>query len=63
MVTKREPLATTAQVAEYLGRSPQTLRWWRSTGQGPTYSGRYAGVRYRWADVDAWLEAQTSKTA
>jgi hypothetical protein len=59
----REPLATTAEVAAYLGRKPQTVRWWRATGQGPNYTGQGHGVRYRWADVDAWLNQQTTKTA
>jgi DNA-binding transcriptional MerR regulator len=50
---------TTAAAAEYLGRSPATLRWWRSKGLGPKFTGRRSGVRYRKRDLDAWLDANT----
>lgn len=50
------------QAAEYLGVAPQTLRAWR-------YLKRYALpytrvgrlVRYRVADLDAWLESRTER--
>lgn len=54
------PLLTTDQVADLLGIQVQTLESWR-------YTKRYAlpfvkvgrSVRYRPADVDAFIEAQT----
>jgi helix-turn-helix protein len=57
--TRRQPLATPAEAAAYLARSPKTLRNWRSNGEGPRYVGRGHGVRYRWRDLDAWMDANT----
>lgn len=47
-----------AQVAELLGLSTRTLWRWRCRGTGPAWSrcGDRA-VRYRRADVDAWVAA------
>lgn len=55
-----QPLATRKEVAEYLGVPPTTLDQWASRGSGPRYHrvGRHA--RYRWSDVDKWLELQAS---
>jgi hypothetical protein len=55
----RRALVNTAEAAVYLGRKPATLRWWRSRGLGPKFSGRYRGVRYRLSDLDAWIDANT----
>lgn len=66
MARRREPLAKPPEVADYIGRSVRTLANWRSLGIGPAYLGgreRGVPVRYRWPDVDAWLKAQTTKTA
>lgn len=52
-------LLKTAEAAAYLGREPATLRWWRSRGLGPKFSGRYSGTRYRLRDLDAWIQANT----
>jgi excisionase family DNA binding protein len=48
-----------AQAAELLGLSLRTLWKWRRRGTGPAWSrcGEWA-VRYRRADVEAWIEAQ-----
>ena len=56
--TARESLGSPADVAEYLQLPEKTLAEWRSRGIGPQYMrvGRY--VRYRWADVEAWLGNQ-----
>ncbi len=60
MVTATRPaLLRTAEAAAYLGRKPATLRWWRSKGIGPRFSGRHTGVRYRQRDLDAWITANT----
>ncbi len=47
-------------VAEYLGVPKATLHCWSSRGIGPKrYKvGRY--LRYRRADVDAWINAQAA---
>jgi len=50
------------QAAKYVGVSAGTLRLWRSEGKGPRYF--RAGeklVRYRKADLDAWIEARLSE--
>jgi excisionase family DNA binding protein len=47
------------QAAKYLGISEAVLRLWRAEGQGPRYF--RAGeklIRYRRADLDAWIEAR-----
>jgi hypothetical protein len=59
-VTVRLGLATSAEVATYLDRSEQTLANWRWLGTGPRYTGKGRGLRYDWADVDAWLKSQAS---
>ncbi|MFE9922279.1 helix-turn-helix transcriptional regulator [Streptomyces sp. NPDC005774] len=55
------------QLAEELGVSTRTLANWRWSGVGPRYTklgdGRTARVRYRRADVDAWLKARESGAA
>lgn len=47
---------TSEEAAEYLQRTQKTLANWRSAGEGPSYSKRSNVVRYRKADLDAWLE-------
>jgi excisionase family DNA binding protein len=55
-VKARQPLATSGEVAEYLGVSVRTLDDWAHRGVGPEYSsiGRYR--RYRWSDVDKHVD-------
>lgn len=64
-VTKatREPLASIAEVAEYLGRSVNALYIMRRRGTGPRSSKVGREVRYRWADVERWLDQQADRTA
>lgn len=52
----RKPLASRTEVAEYLGVPPATLAGWAYRSEGPPYTrvGRY--TRYRWEDVDRWLD-------
>lgn len=47
------------QVAARVGMSPQTFRQMRCDGEGPPFVRVGRAVRYRWADVSAWLEART----
>lgn len=63
MVTAIErELMTTEEVSKELGIPVGTLRYYRSTGCGPA-SFRLGGrVRYRRADVVAWVEAQERNT-
>lgn len=53
-------LATAEEVAEAFGYTPQGLAQMRYRGTGPKFiklGGR--AVRYRWDDVEAWLDQQT----
>ena len=53
-------LRNESEAAEYLGLKKQTLANWRSTGSSElpfVKVGRL--VRYRSADLDAWLESRT----
>ncbi|MEV0626006.1 helix-turn-helix transcriptional regulator [Nonomuraea wenchangensis] len=56
METKMRPLGEPAEVAAFLGVPEATLRQWRYMRKGPRYSvvGKY--VRYRWSDVERWLD-------
>jgi predicted DNA-binding transcriptional regulator AlpA len=56
--TQRERLAGVAEVSDHLGVTVATLYDWRYKRIGPKAIkvGRY--LRYRWSDVDAWLESQ-----
>jgi excisionase family DNA binding protein len=60
-MTEQESTLTPLKAAKYLGISEASLRLWRSEGKGPRHF--RAGeklVRYRRADLDAWIEARLS---
>ena len=49
----------TTEAAEYLGFQPQTLAIWRTTGRyGLPFLKCGRLVRYRRADLDAWLASR-----
>lgn len=48
-------LATTEEVSDYLGVPVQTLYTWRSRGRGPRASKVGRHLRYRWTDIENWL--------
>lgn len=50
---------STAQVAERLGVSEQSVRRWRSQGKGPSYVKIGNKVWYEPVYVDMWLEDHT----
>ena len=56
--TMSNPLIDTRQAAEALGMSPDTLALWRSKGEGPPFVKLGRAVRYRRADLDAWVAEQ-----
>ena len=63
-VNDRLDTLTPKQAAKYMGISEGALRLWRSEGKGPRHF--RAGeklVRYRRADLDAWIEARLSAPA
>jgi hypothetical protein len=51
----------TAQAAAYIGSSPGVLLNWRSQRRGPRYHGSNDFVRYRLADLDAWMSARSDE--
>lgn len=53
-----ENLATTAELAQYLGLKPNTLDHWASGGKGPAYVKIEGARRYDWADVRDWIESR-----
>lgn len=59
----RRPLATPIQLAEYLEIPETTLKQWRHKGTGPQWTRVGRHVRYRWPDIDRWLEGQASGRA
>lgn len=52
------PLASVEEVSAYLGVPVQTLYHWRHRKQGPASSRIGKHLRYRWSDVDAYVNAQ-----
>ncbi|NKZ13663.1 helix-turn-helix domain-containing protein [Mycolicibacterium septicum DSM 44393] len=52
-----------AEVSAYAGIPEATLRWYRSKGKGPRSFRVGRKIRYRKADVLAWLDEQERTTA
>ena len=63
MAAPTRDLGTPKEVAEYLGVPEATLKQWRYLGTGPAFIRVGRHVRYRWAEVEAYLRAQTVATA
>jgi excisionase family DNA binding protein len=60
----RPEIFTTPGAARYLGVGESTLRFWRANGEGEGPKYFHAGprlVRYRKADLDAWVESRLNK--
>jgi len=55
-VSTKARLGTPEEVAEYLGVPVPTLYQWRHRGVGPRASKVGKHLRYRWADVEAYLD-------
>lgn len=57
----RPPLATSAEVAEYLRVSERTVEDWAYRQVGPEFS--YVGQqrRYRWEDVEKYVTERSRK--
>jgi excisionase family DNA binding protein len=54
---------TTAEVAELLRTSPETVRWFRYVGKGPRSFKVGRRVLYDRSDVEAWLAAARAEGA
>lgn len=59
----KERMYTPATLAEYLGVPIKTVYRWNYTGTGPKACRVGRHVRYRPADVEAWLDAQQRRAA
>jgi hypothetical protein len=59
-MSERRPLATPEEVSAHLQVAEKTLAQWRYLGKGPRFSKIGRHVRYRWNDVEMWLEEQTT---
>jgi len=59
-----DQLFTNAQTAEMLALSPRTLEKMRVTGDGPPFIrlGRHRAVRYREADLQAWIAGRVRRS-
>ncbi|MFI7607663.1 helix-turn-helix transcriptional regulator [Micromonospora sp. NPDC049366] len=56
-------LATPEEVSEYLTVPVATLYQWRHRGIGPRASKVGRHLRYRWPDVEKWLDEQSKVAA
>ena len=54
-----EQLLTPDEVADRLAMPVATLKYWRSSRQGPPVVRLGRHVRYRPSEVDAWLRGQS----
>lgn len=57
-LSSREPLASVAEVAAYMNVSEMTLYRMLDGNEGPPAYRIRKQVRFRWAEVDRWLEQQ-----
>jgi excisionase family DNA binding protein len=60
---KGRSLGTPDEVSQYLGVPVQTLYQWRNRSKGPRASRVGRHLRYRWADVEKWLDEQAGGAA
>jgi predicted DNA-binding transcriptional regulator AlpA len=54
-----QELGTEREVHERYGFKLKTLQNWRCRRQGPPWIKTEGAVRYRFADIEAWLDANT----
>lgn len=59
----RRPLGSPKELGAYLGVPETTLSQWRWRGTGPRWSKVGRHVRYRWSDVEEWLDAHQGGAA
>jgi predicted DNA-binding transcriptional regulator AlpA len=52
-------LASAQQVSEHLGVPVQSLYAWRHRGVGPRAIRVGRHLRWRWEEIDRWLDEQT----
>lgn len=54
--SRTQPLLSVPEVADWLGISSHTLRYWRHVHRGPRSLSVGGSVRYRASDVEDWLD-------
>lgn len=59
-MAERSSLGTPEEVAKYMAVPLETLYSWRRKRTGPRASRVGRHIRYRWADVERWLDQQAS---
>jgi excisionase family DNA binding protein len=57
-VKRKDRLVNVQELADYLGVPVTTLYQWRYRREGPPGFRVGKHVRYRWSDVEAWIERQ-----
>lgn len=62
-MSARRPLARPEEVAEYIGVPVRTLAQWAWKGTGPRWSKVGRHRRYRWDDLEKWLDEQSKAAA
>jgi excisionase family DNA binding protein len=60
--TDDAPLLTTARAAEVLNVSGRYLEMLRVRGGGPPFVSLGRTIRYRRADINAWLDSRTRRS-
>ncbi|PAT11278.1 helix-turn-helix transcriptional regulator [Corynebacterium hadale] len=56
-------LLSPEELGEYLGLTKQQLALMRVKGSGPRFlRASAANIRYRWSDVEAWLDENTHQS-
>ncbi|HEX6076351.1 MAG TPA: helix-turn-helix domain-containing protein [Micromonosporaceae bacterium] len=61
-MVERRPLANSQDVAAFLGVPVKTLDQWAWKGTGPRFCKVGRHRRYRWSDVEKWVDQQTQGT-
>lgn len=59
----RDRLVTVQELAAYLGVPVSTLYQWRYRREGPDGFRVGRHLRYRWSEVEAWIERQLADVA
>lgn len=60
---ERRPLATAEEVATHLGVPVDTLYAWRHRRTGPRALKVGRHLRYRWEDIEKWLDQRAGTAA
>ncbi len=59
--TRLPELLSLRELAAYLGVPPSSVYYWRTQGKGPPGFQVGKQLRFRAADVDAWLQEQAAR--